>query len=172
MSKLNQRDKLSIKQKLDDAWRRSASPLLLHTKKKQPEQVFSKKGNPLTKNQIRAKKKMLKRKHKKGERKQHPSNKNKVSRPTYAVYILSRTWRARCRSFYAKYGKKCVACGSTINIHLHHMSYRHLGNEEDGELAPLCRDCHREYHELNGVQSNMIKATVAFIEEKRQLLSL
>lgn len=159
-----------------EKWAKTASPFLIRTKKRQTNVVLSAKGNPLTKNQIRAKKK-LKKKHKKGDRKlfwnsQHPKKTKKVKKvmPKYAVYILSKEWRARCALFYKMHGHFCVACGSKEYIHMHHMTYRHLGNELDGELAPLCRECHKEYHELYGVSREMVETTVAFIEDKRQLI--
>jgi hypothetical protein len=158
-----------------EKWLKTASPFLI-PKKKQPEVVLSKKGNPLTKNQIRAKNKLAKKKRRKGDRKlfwksQHPNTKKaKKVMPKYAVYILSKEWRVRCALFYKTHGHFCVACGETKNIHMHHMTYRHLGNEMDEELAPLCRDCHHEYHELYGVSNDMVETTVAFIEEKKQLI--
>jgi len=164
--KLTQQDRLYIKNRLKDAWIKTASPILIP--KPKPQVVLSKKGNPLTKKQIKNKNK---REQKLLWKLRYPNGKKKSrAKPKYAVYILSKEWRARCTAFYRKYGKVCVACGEIRNIHLHHMSYRHTGDELDEELAPLCRDCHHEYHELNGVQSNMIKKTVEFIEYKRQLL--
>lgn len=159
-----------IKERLNAGWLKTASPFLIQ---KRIAPKIKQVVNPGSKNQRRlAKKKArsdrLNRKHKKiGSGKVF--KKVKKSKPKYSVYILSKEWRNRCKSFYAKYGKVCAACGETRNIHLHHMTYRHLGNELDEELAPLCRQCHHEYHELNGVQTDMIERTVAFIEDKKQL---
>lgn len=90
----------------------------------------------------------------------------------YHEYIISESWRKRCRTFYKRYGRVCAACGSYDRIVVHHMSYVHMGNELDSELAPLCWDCHGEYHRRNGTQTDMIKRSVAFIEEKRQARQL
>lgn len=91
--------------------------------------------------------------------------------PTYAVYITSRKWRTRKKRFYAKYGDKCFACGSRSQTTVHHISYRHLGNEGDGELAILCWNCHKEYHDIYGVKFENFETHI-FIEEKRQITEL
>ena len=158
------RNQSYIQQRIDANWLKTASPLLYRTKKREPNKVVDqpkkrKKKKKLTKSQRKLYWKALHTKKKKTKR----------VTPKYSVYILSKEWRTRCKEFYARYGRRCAACGDTEKIHLHHMSYRHLGNEEDGELAPLCKYCHKEYHELNGVQSDMIEKTVAFIEYKRQI---
>lgn len=90
-------------------------------------------------------------------------------RPKYAVYIQSKKWLRRREAFYKKYGRACAACGSKEHLHIHHMSYRHVGDERDDELAVLCDVCHEEFHDLNGKALDMVEVTVAFIEERRQL---
>jgi hypothetical protein len=152
-----------------DAWLKTASPFLIRKRTPNTQVVYSKRGFKLTKKQIKGKNRAARKLWWKS---QHPKKAKKEKRevmPKYKVYILSKKWRARCALFYKMHGKFCVACGETRNIHLHHMSYQHMGNELDGELAPLCRDCHKEYHELNGVQRDMIKKTCAFIEDKQQI---
>lgn len=38
---------------------------------------------------------------------------------------------------------KCVVCGETHNLHVHHITYENLGNEDvDNDLVTLCKGCH------------------------------
>lgn len=106
---------------------------------------------------------------KKQKRKNHKKQKHVFVRPKYAIYILSKSWRARCYSFMKRYGKVCVACGEKKNLHVHHMTYRNLGREKDEELAVLCKYCHAELHERIGTKLDMVEETVSFILEKKGL---
>jgi len=56
----------------------------------------------------------------------------------YKEYIKSKCWDRRKIEYYSNNKKKCVCCGKTKNIHLHHIVYGSFGNEQDKNLAPLC----------------------------------
>lgn len=71
------------------------------------------------------------------------------SKLTYDWYINSASWERRKVAYYAKHPKKCRACGSTEEIHLHHHTYTRLGKEHDNDLIPLCREHHDAVHELH-----------------------
>jgi hypothetical protein len=44
----------------------------------------------------------------------------------------------------------CARCGSTVDVVLHHLTYRWpLGEEPDEALVPLCRRHHLELHHLH-----------------------
>lgn len=67
----------------------------------------------------------------------------------YAKYISSASWRnnpVRLRELEAS-GFQCrlcpnsQACGHVIEAH--HRTYARIGNEVDGDLTALCRDCHK-----------------------------
>lgn len=84
----------------------------------------------------------------------------------YKTYINSREWENRKNAYYQKYEKRCAACLSYEHVALHHKKYGNLGKEEDNHLVPLCARCHKEYHDQNGTQKNMIRKTDLFIEYK------
>lgn len=43
---------------------------------------------------------------------------------------------------------KCAVCGKeSSNVQLHHISYKHLGNERPSDLVVLCAECHEKVHE-------------------------
>lgn len=91
--------------------------------------------------------------------------------PKYADYIKSPEWSRRRYKFMLKYGHSCVICESSDNIHVHHISYRHIGRELDSELVVLCSFHHSEYHKEYGVTREN-KNTHKFIEEKRQEIEM
>ena len=68
------------------------------------------------------------------------------------------------RQLHATYGRRCSSCGSTENLHLHHVygdgdkhrkrcggaepSYRELRRRDyPGVVRLLCSRCHKEHHE-------------------------
>ncbi len=97
--------------------------------------------------------------------------KPKDRRSTYDVYIHSEEWLEVKNRYYRKFGRKCAACGSVNRVHLHHMYYGNFGHEEDADLIPLCEKHHKEYHDKNGTQRNMIKRTMDFVNEIKELNS-
>jgi 5-methylcytosine-specific restriction endonuclease McrA len=72
---------------------------------------------------------------------------------SYQEYIQSDRWKQRRDRYYWSQGGPsgyvcCVrGCGVRKNLHLHHLTYEHLGNERTWELCFLCPDCHKLYHE-------------------------
>jgi 5-methylcytosine-specific restriction endonuclease McrA len=106
------------------------------------------------------------------KKKNRAAEKKQTAALRYAQYMASYTWEKRRLTFLKQYGRVCAACGSKQSITVHHMSYKHLGAELDGELAVLCKGCHEEFHSLNRTKPDMIAATTSFIEDKQQLLSL
>lgn len=89
-----------------------------------------------------------------------------LQKMTYLEYISSFFWKKRRSEFLKRYGNRCVACDVTKRIIVHHMTYRHLKKERDEELAPLCWDCHGEYHRTYPKPS--VKTTLLFIRERQQ----
>lgn len=65
----------------------------------------------------------------------------------YAEYLKSEAWRAKREDAFRHYGRKCDRCGSTRNLHIHHLSYARLGREEMEDLQVLCHDCHEKRHD-------------------------
>ena len=91
-------------------------------------------------------------------RPQLPWSKARCERRTaYARWMASDAWQDRRRrwadTWVAVHGKPptCAACGGLWSLDhgdLHHRSYQHLGSEPHGDLAALCRTCHRRLHLL------------------------
>ena len=64
----------------------------------------------------------------------------------YKEYLQSEHWKKKRREAIAEGGGKCMICGNTDNLHVHHITYEHLGNEAIYELACLCHECHQDVH--------------------------
>jgi hypothetical protein len=65
----------------------------------------------------------------------------------YDKYIRSSEWAARKASYYETHHKRCRSCGDEEKeMHLHHRSYARIYQEADGDLIPMCVDCHAMLH--------------------------
>lgn len=74
-----------------------------------------------------------------------------VSPKDYEKYIRSSAWRAvRKRYIESKLPKACGGCKKPWGKgdHLHHRTYKNLGNERLMDLVPLCQPCHAQVHQL------------------------
>lgn len=67
---------------------------------------------------------------------------------TYEEYLMTEHWRKKKWAFSLQTKKECLLCGSKDNIHVHHMTYKHIGNERMSELCFLCKSCHFKAHEI------------------------
>lgn len=65
---------------------------------------------------------------------------------SYDAYLKSDHWqhmRALAREFY---GDRCVLCGATRRLDVHHRTYERKGRERLSDLILLCRKCHGRFH--------------------------
>lgn len=68
------------------------------------------------------------------------------TRLEYNDYISSPEWKERSKEIRKK-NPKCSLCNRVGALHVHHRTYVRLGNEEDGDLITLCKDCHDLFHQ-------------------------
>ncbi len=69
----------------------------------------------------------------------------------YRAYLDSEEWRAKRRRLFEskkKYKRVCYVCGAGDKLHVHHKTYKRLGNEYMMDLCILCADCHSWCHFL------------------------
>ncbi|MBU3106715.1 HNH endonuclease [Clostridium gasigenes] len=59
----------------------------------------------------------------------------------------SKHWKKRTRAL-CNAGFSCQECGNRRSLQVHHLSYKNLGQEPDYDLKVLCRNCHRETHNI------------------------
>lgn len=87
-------------------------------------------------------------------------------RERYEAYINSSRWERRRVAYFSRHPKVCRACGSKTQIHLHHHTYKRMGNEMDEDLVPLCQGCHDLCHKLHRANPGMslTRATGEFLK--------
>jgi hypothetical protein len=68
---------------------------------------------------------------------------------SYAAYLRSPHWRALRRQALDLAQRRCP-CGARTELQVHHLTYARLGAERLGDLAVLCRGCHRRAHSRAG----------------------
>lgn len=71
-------------------------------------------------------------------------------RDRYNKYLRSKEWSKLRLDLIQTRGAKCERCGVTRNqfryLHIHHLTYERLFNEDPKDLEILCAPCHREEH--------------------------
>lgn len=86
------------------------------------------------------------------EQSREAAGKRTVSKAGYSDYITnSPVWKStRRRYLEAPHPVLCRGCGKRWGKgdHLHHRTYKNLGNEDPKDLVPLCPPCHSEVHDL------------------------
>lgn len=81
----------------------------------------------------------------------------------YNDYLNSNEWSQKRQEAYAIHGKACQRCKSTNRLHVHHKTYARFKYEiVKTDLAVLCNDCHKYFHQL--VSHTSIRDTNAFIK--------
>jgi hypothetical protein len=64
----------------------------------------------------------------------------------YEEYLNSSDWKYKRDIIMARYNRTCQICGDRA-IDVHHITYEHIQNEYPFELVPLCRQCHKNWHD-------------------------
>lgn len=66
----------------------------------------------------------------------------------YKKYLESDEWAKRRELVASRKNFTCEKCGKRVDngYHIHHKTYKHLGNEPLCDLQFLCEDCHKLLH--------------------------
>lgn len=84
----------------------------------------------------------------------------------YDAYMASVGWQGRRFVYFDTHTRVCQCCGSDDGIHLHHLSYAHMGAEPDTDLMPLCQACHACVHAVAAVAKfDLRAATLNFVAQ-------
>jgi 5-methylcytosine-specific restriction endonuclease McrA len=65
---------------------------------------------------------------------------------SYSDYLRSNRWRRVRMVVLKRDGFKCAKCSTAKNLHVHHITYKRLGDEDLDDLISLCGRCHRAAH--------------------------
>lgn len=73
----------------------------------------------------------------------------------YRHHMASDQWRATRQRLIGRAGKRCHRCGARVNLQLHHLHYKTLGEERDHDLEVLCKWCHEKADEQRRMWSEI-----------------
>lgn len=88
-----------------------------------------------------------------------------MDKQNYQEYLKSDHWQKTRNKMLEHYNHTCVICGKQERLHVHHISYDRLWQEDFDDLVVLCEDCHSWIHSLKG---DVKLATEGFEEEMRE----
>lgn len=73
-----------------------------------------------------------------------------MNKEEYYKYLQSKEWSQIKLDLIQTRGAKCERCGATRKhlryLHIHHLTYKNIGNENPEDLEILCAPCHRNEH--------------------------
>lgn len=70
-----------------------------------------------------------------------------MDKESYRIYLLSDHWKEVSEKRKKIDGYKCVFCGCSESLNVHHLNYDNLWNENiELDLITLCHDCHLKMH--------------------------
>ena len=72
-----------------------------------------------------------------------------TSKEQYHQQLEHPLWYKKRKIILARDNHKCVLCGSTDNLQVHHMKYfknRYAWEYANSTLVTLCRECHQKVH--------------------------
>lgn len=69
-----------------------------------------------------------------------------MDKQKYINYLKSKEWAEIRQDLFLTRGKKCELCESEKHLHIHHLTYERIFNEEPGDLQIVCKLCHEKIH--------------------------
>jgi 5-methylcytosine-specific restriction endonuclease McrA len=78
---------------------------------------------------------------------QREQERKQIREESYQEFLGGKYWK-KVRRVVLKRDKCCQACGSLNKLHVHHLSYKHHGDEMNHleDLVTLCAVCHQTEH--------------------------
>lgn len=64
----------------------------------------------------------------------------------YREYQKSAAWKELREGMLKDAQYQCTECGSGGRLHVHHLTYARMGNEQKSDLQVLCEPCHQKKH--------------------------
>jgi 5-methylcytosine-specific restriction endonuclease McrA len=70
----------------------------------------------------------------------------------YSEYLLTSEWDETRKRALKRAGYRCQTCNqANCKLHVHHRTYKRLGEEWNSDLIVLCGDCHELFHQSREV---------------------
>ena len=92
------------------------------------------------------------------------TNNGKPKKPSkrkleYYKYLESHEWRQKREEVFIHHGKFCIACKTTTDLQVHHMTYQRVFNEKLRDLRVVCWVCHQEIHRIQKESRTWLRRT-------------
>lgn len=71
----------------------------------------------------------------------------------YKNYLMTKHWQNRRVKALKDAKYKCQLCSRKDELHVHHNTYKNIGNEKKEDLIVLCKKCHSKFHDI---KQNMV----------------
>jgi 5-methylcytosine-specific restriction endonuclease McrA len=84
----------------------------------------------------------------------------------HRAYLRSPEWKARRKDALLRAGERCMDCGASKNLHVHHLTYKRHGNELARDLRVLCSRCHRKRHREGGRSDDLFDRFIGWVGDK------
>lgn len=65
----------------------------------------------------------------------------------YDAYLQTEKWQRKRRAVLERDSYQCQACLSTKATQVHHLNYKHVGDEPLFDLISVCERCHTKLHQ-------------------------
>ena len=85
----------------------------------------------------------------------------------YQTYLQTPHWKETRLKKLVEVRCACEACGSWLNLNVHHKTYKNLGHEKLKNLRVLCEGCHLKIHEAMGIKEDYWEKVNALHEATR-----
>jgi len=91
-----------------------------------------------------------------------------INSQPYKDYLQSQHWQKKRKEAIAESGGRCMICGGTYNLEVHHITYERLGNELTFDLACLCHECHKAVHAIKDMMKDEKRKLTPISDQWRQ----
>lgn len=81
----------------------------------------------------------------------------------YEEYIKSNEWQETRQRIFKRDNYRCVKCGASKNLQVHHITYENMGEEKDADLVTLCEKCHNGTHNPTTLDYLLLACANAYI---------
>jgi len=82
------------------------------------------------------------------------------------MYLKTPEWKRIATTCKSLVGNKCSRCGSSSNLHAHHLTYERITEELQEDLECLCSICHAKEHDNPTLATKRIRGGFNMIYHK------
>lgn len=76
----------------------------------------------------------------------------KYDKQKYREYLESPEWKEKRTAVMERCNYWCEDCRRERAVHVHHLTYERIYNEDLEDLIGVCKSCHEDRHGIGGVE--------------------